>query len=251
MYATTADFQREGSPCNREWDYASKVRDGIIDDPYYLPVIYEASIEDDWTSEETWYKANPNLGISIPLVNFKEEFQSAKEQPHRENTFKRLHLNIITGSAERWLSSESWKACAGEFTPEDLRGMDCYGGIDLAATTDIAAPHCRLPDDCQGILQHASNRLHELGTRRAVDDSMIAAHGEAHAFPRGHGTLVYHRLLHDTAHGQQSGLRRVDDAGKLVDLEHAEVGHGECTARVLVRLQPFLPRAARQFLDLR
>jgi len=62
LHVTTSDYQRE-SICNEKYEYACQVRDGIIDDPSFLPVIYEASIDDDWKDPEIWAKANPNLGV--------------------------------------------------------------------------------------------------------------------------------------------------------------------------------------------
>jgi len=49
IFITTADYQREGSPCNLMYDRACEIRDGVISDPSFLPVIYEASRDDDWT----------------------------------------------------------------------------------------------------------------------------------------------------------------------------------------------------------
>ena len=37
-------------------EHAVKVRDGIIADPSFLPVIYAAEPEDDWTDEKVWAK---------------------------------------------------------------------------------------------------------------------------------------------------------------------------------------------------
>ncbi|NIQ93299.1 MAG: terminase large subunit, partial [Desulfuromonadales bacterium] len=96
LLVTTADFSRP-SICNTEYDYAVKVRDGIVSDPSYLPVIYEAMhldaegrwVEDDWTREDTWYKANPNLGVSKSIDYMREACLRAKEDPAFENTFKR------------------------------------------------------------------------------------------------------------------------------------------------------------------
>lgn len=36
-------------------------------DPTFYPVIYGASDEDDWSSEDVWYKANPSLGYTIDI----------------------------------------------------------------------------------------------------------------------------------------------------------------------------------------
>ena len=60
---TTADIDRV-SVCNTELAYAKEVRDGTTYDPEYLPVIYEASQDDDWESPETWAKCNPSYPIT-------------------------------------------------------------------------------------------------------------------------------------------------------------------------------------------
>jgi phage terminase large subunit-like protein len=143
VYITTSDFEREGSVCNEKHSYACKVRDGIIDDPSFLPVIYEADKEEDWTTPEVWRKANPNLGISLSEEFLTEECQKAQELPRYENTFKRLFLNIRTGQEVRWLSIESWDASAGGIPAKDLEdhllGETCYGGLDLSSVSDLTA----------------------------------------------------------------------------------------------------------------
>lgn len=82
VYITTADFDRE-SICNEKYEYAGKVRDGIIDDPSFLPVIYEADVHDDWTDPEVWEKANPNLGVSISAEYLQRQCQCQRECPSR------------------------------------------------------------------------------------------------------------------------------------------------------------------------
>ncbi|KKK46055.1 hypothetical protein LCGC14_3164450, partial [marine sediment metagenome] len=139
VHITTSDFEREGSICNEKHAYASQVRDGIISDPEFLSCIYEATRDDDWTSEEVWYKANPNLGVSKSIEYMRQQCKKAQEVPSFENTFKRLDLNIRTEQDERWLVLEQWDACgASEVDPADLEGQPCFAGLDLASTTDIA-----------------------------------------------------------------------------------------------------------------
>lgn len=144
---TTSDYQREGSICNEKHDYASKVRDGIIDDPTMLPVIYEASLDDDWTDPEVWAKANPNLDKSISLDYIRRACEKAKETPTFENTFKRLHLNIRTEQDVRWLSIEKWDKCDFPELLEDLEGKECWAGLDLSSTTDLTALVLAFPVD--------------------------------------------------------------------------------------------------------
>lgn len=137
-HITTADFIRE-SICNQKLDYARKVRDGIIDDPSFLPVIYEASAEDDWTDPKVWAKVNPNLGVSVFESYLKRECQRAQDDPEFENTFKRLHLNIQTATDCRWMNMEKWDKCDGAVVEDDLIGRPCHAGLDLASRADLAA----------------------------------------------------------------------------------------------------------------
>lgn len=149
VWITTADYKRE-SVCNRKYAYACKVRDGVIQDSRFLPVIYEAGQDADWTSEAVWERANPNLNVSVSIDYLRRECKKAQEDPTRENTFKRLHLNMQTESDVRMIPSVVWDQNAGlddDPSPEawrdrmleDLAGSECFGGLDLAATSDISA----------------------------------------------------------------------------------------------------------------
>lgn len=138
VYITTSDFDRE-SICNEKHDYAANVRDGVFDDSSFLPVIYEAGVDDDWKSPETWAKANPNYGISISREYLERECKRAQETPAYENTFKRLHLDIRTQQDVRWLSLDKWDACTGAFNFQELIGRRCFGALDLASKEDITA----------------------------------------------------------------------------------------------------------------
>lgn len=138
IYLTTAGFDKN-TICWEMHDYACKVRDGIIIDPTFLPVIYAAGDDDDWTKEATWKKANPNYGISIKPEYFDRECKRAMEVPTYENTFKRLHLNMWTEQDVRWIPMPKWRECGGNYTAESLYGRECYAGLDLSSTTDLSA----------------------------------------------------------------------------------------------------------------
>ena len=149
VYITTADYKRE-SICNEKYEYACRVRDGIIDDDSFLPVIYEALPEDDWTDPAVWAKANPNLGVSVKEDYLARECKRAQESPSYENTFKRLHLNIRTEQDVRWLQMDRWDLCGsykGLSDPwqirlamlEDFKHMRCWAGLDMATRNDLAA----------------------------------------------------------------------------------------------------------------
>lgn len=107
---TTAGYDRN-SICWELHDYAIKVRDGIVEDTSFLPLIFAADEDDDWKSPETWKKANPNLGVSVSLDYFERECKKAQNVPAYENTFKRLHLNIWTEQDVRWMPMDLWDLC--------------------------------------------------------------------------------------------------------------------------------------------
>lgn len=143
---TTADYDRP-SVCNEEYNYAIKVRDGIRDDQSYLPVIYEAMhinkagrlVEDDWTNIKTWYKANPNLGVSVSLDYFREAHLKAKEDLQFENTFKRLHLNIRTEQAERIIPMDAWGKCREQIDWSVFNKKPCWAALDIGAIRDFVS----------------------------------------------------------------------------------------------------------------
>ena len=103
-----------------------------------FPVIYEASPDDDWSSVKTWRKANPNFGVSVKEDHYRAQFRKAVQVPAYENTFKRFYLNLWTEQASRWITMESWDASAGA-PAIPPNGAECFGGLDLASTTDIAS----------------------------------------------------------------------------------------------------------------
>ena len=143
---TTAGYDRH-SICWEQHEYACKVRDGIIQDDTFLPVVYAADEEDDWTALETWKKANPNFGVTVKREYFEQQCRKAQESPAYENTFRRFHLNQWTKQESRWMPMTAWQDCPRGPSEADLIGRLCYSGLDLASTTDIAALVHVFPDD--------------------------------------------------------------------------------------------------------
>jgi phage terminase large subunit-like protein len=135
---TTAGFDRS-SICWELHQHAKAVIAEPEIDPTFYGCIYGADPEDDWTDEKVWYKANPNLGISLNIEYLQEACARAKENPEAENTFRNLHLNQWTQQAVRWIPMHLWDQCRREFTEDDLRGRECYAAIDLASTRDVNA----------------------------------------------------------------------------------------------------------------
>ena len=144
IYLTTADEDRE-SVCNDIWKRAVAVRSNPGDpnrpgfEPRFLPVVFQAEPEDDWTSPATWRKAAPCLGVTIQEEEYAEECRLAKENPALEADFKRYFLNLRTRSVVKAFDMPAWDACGAPFDPASLAGQECVAGIDLASTNDITA----------------------------------------------------------------------------------------------------------------
>lgn len=145
-YITTSDFERP-SICNRIHDYAMKVRDKVYTNPRFLPILYQASLDDNWKSPKVWVKANPNMGRSKSLEFMKEECQKAQDDPSYENTFKRLHLNIRTNQERAAISMDKWEACGAGASRAQCAGRRGWGGLDLGATSDLTAFRMRFPNE--------------------------------------------------------------------------------------------------------
>lgn len=136
---TTAGYDRQ-SICWEQHEYARQILEGVIEDDSFFAYIAAADQDDDWTDPGVWMKANPNLGVSVKLDYLENECRLARQTPAYQNTFRRLHLNQWTQQETRWLPLEAWDRCAEP--PIDVKllaGAPCYGGLDLASSSDIAS----------------------------------------------------------------------------------------------------------------
>ena len=136
---TTAGFDRR-SLCWQLHDYAEKVNSGLVEDDSFFGIIYGLDEGDDWEDERVWFKANPNLGVSKKLEDMRQNAARAKEMPAALNSFLRLHLNVWTQAATRWISPEAWGKCGSwPVVERELEGRRCYAGLDLSSVYDVSA----------------------------------------------------------------------------------------------------------------
>lgn len=151
------------------------------DNPIWLPVMYgmpddpEEIEKIDIYDEAVWRRCNPSIGVTIPLRVIRQEAADAKKSEAKERLFRWLRLNQwIATKAVGWLpltlyDRTQWHVPKLEETLKGialrkamrqlLRGKKCYGGLDLAATTDLAAFVLEFPPqpglDCWVVLTHA------------------------------------------------------------------------------------------------
>ena len=112
-------------------------------DPTFLPVIYEAPPDADWTNIQTFIDCSPTFreigADAIPRIE--RMIASAKNNPSELKKLLRYHLNQWVGaeSKESWLQLAAWDACPNDVTLEMLKGRECYAGLDLASVKDLTA----------------------------------------------------------------------------------------------------------------
>lgn len=135
---TTAGWDRH-SICWEQHRYAEQVLSGVIDDPSFFAFIAGAAEGDEWTSPETWRKANPSLGSIVTEEEMAAACAEAQASPLKENSFKRYRLNLWTEQDVRWMPMAAWDACAGPIDRASLAGRECIAGLDLSTTIDISA----------------------------------------------------------------------------------------------------------------
>lgn len=98
-------------------NYARGVRDGKIDNPHFLPVIYEhpKSILDSKAHLEpkNFYMTNPNIGASVSQRTLERMMSEAEEKSIEEYTiFLAKHLNVQVGlslKGESWVAARHWE----------------------------------------------------------------------------------------------------------------------------------------------
>lgn len=107
---TTAGVD-EYTLCGKEYDHACKVRDGLIEDPAYFPLIYEIPKDADFSDESLWPLANPTLGDIVLIDKLREIYAKGLTDPSEMTKFRRLNCNQWVNSANTWIPRTRWDAC--------------------------------------------------------------------------------------------------------------------------------------------
>lgn len=117
IYATTQSAEPPAGVFLEKLSYARKVRDGIVVNPQFLPVIYEfpKAMLDSKAHEDldNAYVTNPNWGASVDIPRITQLYSQHKELG--ENGFREFlakHLNVEIGMnlrSNRWTGADFWE----------------------------------------------------------------------------------------------------------------------------------------------
>lgn len=149
IYATTQSAEPPAGVFKAKLDYARKVRDGIVKDRKFMPVIYEFPAamlaSKAYEDLENAYVTNPNWGASVDIERITQLHSQAREGGEQEfKEFLAKHLNVEIGlnlRSDRWAGADFWEQQGVEkcLTLESLldRSEVVDGGIDGGGLDDL------------------------------------------------------------------------------------------------------------------
>lgn len=147
VLATTADNDPSGfAASERLW--SERVIEDADLDRARLVVLHAVPPDADWTDEQVWALANPALGDYLDPRILRAECAKAIENPAAERAFRQYRLNQQSQQAGRAIDLAGWDNAPGQAA--DLEGRECYAGLDLASTIDLASYALDFPDGIGG-----------------------------------------------------------------------------------------------------
>lgn len=148
IYLTTQSDDPPAGVFAQKLRYARDVRDGKVNDPRFVPVIYE--FPDDMISAgehrkpEHWHMVNPNLDFSVDREFLAREFTKAENAGEESlRGFLAKHLNVEVGlnlRSDRWAGADYWErqGTAGLTLDELIRRSEVIEvGIDGGGLDDL------------------------------------------------------------------------------------------------------------------
>jgi phage terminase large subunit-like protein len=134
------------------YEYAKKVAAGEIDDPSFLPIIFEAPRDCDWQDEEVWNAVNPGLQYGYPDLNgLRQLAREAKERPADREAFQQFHLGIRQEhSVSPFVDLEVYDEGNSAIDLHEFEGRQCWLAVDLSSNSDLTVIIACWRDDDEG-----------------------------------------------------------------------------------------------------
>ena len=144
---TNAGYDRD-SICYRHHEYSIRILQGVEVNDSWFGFITCLDEGDDWRDESVWIKANPNLGISLPVKYLREQVREAIGMPAKQNIVRRLNFCEWTESDSAWITKTMWDSVLVDVIDiEQYRGRKCFAGLDLSSKNDLTALAMVFPSD--------------------------------------------------------------------------------------------------------
>lgn len=147
LYTTTEGYESPG-PWGEIRHFAKQLLQGFVQADHFLVLYFSIDEEDkdegieadEDFDESKWIKANPLIEVNpLLLKEIKKEAIEAKQMPGRHAEFKIKRLNRPSSVANGWVNLSKWRSCNGGIDLDWLSSYPCYGGLDLASTSDLTS----------------------------------------------------------------------------------------------------------------
>ena len=113
-----------------------------------IPFLYMVDDVEKWDDINELRKANPNLGVSIPVDYLLDEIAIAEGSLSKKVEFITKYCCQKQNSSTAWLSTETVKKCMSEdIRIEDFAHNYAVIGIDLSQTVDLTSACCVIEKD--------------------------------------------------------------------------------------------------------
>ncbi len=140
VVATTAGRGNEGLAAER-YQYARRVALGEIDNPAFLPIMFEIGSGEDWRDEAVWHRYNPGLKHGFhDIKKLRSDAEEAKANPAKAFEFQQFHLNRWFGtSRDPLFDMATYDAGKIALDFADLEQLPCFIGVDMSVNGDLTA----------------------------------------------------------------------------------------------------------------
>lgn len=211
IWLTTQSDEPPAGIFKQKLDYARKVRDGEIDDPSFVPIIFEHPPEMVASGEclllENMAMVNPNMGFSVDQAFLEREFKIAQQAgPESFRGFMAKHANVEIGMnlrPDRWAGADFWEAAAEQGITLDALLERCevaVVGIDGGGLDDLLG-------------------LAVVGRERDTRRWLLWTHAWAHRIVLERRKEIAPRLLDFAAAGELTIVERPgDDVEAVADI---------------------------------
>lgn len=167
---TTAGFNLNGF-CFEQYKFCEKVLEKVIDKESLFIFICEMDKDDDIWDYNNWAKSNPYLLFNSDntinkdmVARLAEKAIEAKEKGGADLlNFMTKHLNYwVTNGVGGFVDLQKFKECESDLSIKNMKGKECYLGIDLSSGGDLTSISLVFPLEHEKIYIYSHSFMPEL-----------------------------------------------------------------------------------------
>ena len=114
---------------------------GDMEDDALFVHIFEPDVDDDESSEDTWRKVHPHMGVTVSMQFYRQEYKKALRSAEQMLAFRTKLLNVFAENERKvWISSTLARRISIPIHLDGLQGRpDAMCAIDLSESDDFSA----------------------------------------------------------------------------------------------------------------